>query len=168
MGVKQILLMLAAVALVGCGTKDDGVAEGGTTEPKDIIDDLTIIEAAIRENLKKPTGELTKADLEKVTFLDFSFNQHQLTDVKGLENLNQLWQLHLSNNQLTDVQGLEKLTQLRLLDLSRNQLTDVKGLEKLTQLETLYLEDNPDLTKTQIDELQKALPKCLIISNPTK
>jgi len=32
----------------------------------------------------------------------------------------------------------------------------------------LYLEHNPDLTKAQIDELQKALPKCRIYSNPKK
>ena len=49
-----------------------------------------------------------------------------------------------------------------------NQLTDVKGLKKLTQLRELYLNDNTDLTKAQIAELQKALPKCDIYSNPTK
>ena len=55
------------------------------------------------------------------------------------------------------------------LVLSKNQLTEVpKGLEKLTQLKKLYLEDNPDLTKAQIAELQKALPNCKIYSNPTK
>jgi Leucine-rich repeat (LRR) protein len=54
------------------------------------------------------------------------------------------------------------------LDLNGNQLTDVKGLEKLTQLTYLDLRDNPDLTKAQIAELQKALPKCTIFSNPTK
>jgi len=32
----------------------------------------------------------------------------------------------------------------------------------------LYLDDNPDLTKAQIGELQKALPKCKIFSNPTE
>jgi Leucine-rich repeat (LRR) protein len=64
--------------------------------------------------------------------------------------------------------GLEKLTQLTGLDLSENQLTDVKGLEKLTQLTGLYLEYNPDLSKAQIAELQKALPKCKIISDPSK
>ena len=63
---------------------------------------------------------------------------------------------------------LEKLTKLEGLDLHNNQLTDVKGLEKLTQLGFLRLENNPDLTKAQIDELQKALPKCIILSNPTK
>jgi len=41
-------------------------------------------------------------------------------------------------------------------------------MEKLTKLEVLYLRDNPDLTKAQIAELQKALPKCKIQSNPTK
>ena len=55
--------------------------------------------------------------------------------------------------------GLEKLTKLRMLGLSDNKLTDVKALEKLAQLETLWVNDNPDLTKVQIAELQKALPK---------
>ena len=51
---------------------------------------------------------------------------------------------------------------MRGLYLWNNKLTDVKGLEKLTQLEELYLRDNPDLTKAQNDQLQKALPKCRI------
>ena len=78
-----------------------------------------VIEAAIRKAAKKPTGELTKADLEKVT----------------------------------------------QLDLSGSRLTDVKGLEKLTNLKRLSLDKNPDLTKAQIDQLQKALPKCRIDSD---
>jgi hypothetical protein len=32
----------------------------------------------------------------------------------------------------------------------------------------LWLNDNPDLTKAQIAELQKALPNCKILSNPKK
>ena len=66
------------------------------------------------------------------------------------------------------MKGLEKLTKLERLFLYNNQLTDVKGLEKLTQLKRLELTFNPDLTKAQIDALQKALPKCDIRSNPTK
>ena len=192
-----------------------------------------IVEKAIRKELKKPTGELTKADLEKVTRLNLYDNRltelpknleklHQLktlwlsenkltdvkslekltqlerlnlygnqltsvkglekltqlerlnldsnklTDVKGLEKFTELTLLNLDDNQLTDIKGLEKLTQLKYLRLGDNQLTDVKGLEKLTQLKTLNLYDNPDLTKAQIVELQKALPKCQILSNPTK
>jgi Leucine-rich repeat (LRR) protein len=195
----------------------------------------SIVEQAIRKELKKPTGELTKADLEKVTHLNLSYNKltklpkelekltqltsldlgvnkltelpnglekltqlknlylhdNKLTSVKELEKLTQLTRLYLNDNklaelpmglekltqltsldlgvnQLTDVKGLEKLNQLKYLLLWHNKLTDVTGLEKLTQLKYLGLDGNPDLTKAQIDELQKALPKCKISSNPTK
>ena len=47
-------------------------------------------------------------------------------------------------------------------------MTDVTVLEKLTQLTNLDLRDNPNLTKAQIDQLQKALPKCKITHNATK
>ena len=113
-------------------------------------------------------GELNGTDLEEVTKLNL--DGYQLTELpKNLKYLTQLKVLVLSKNQLTKLpKGLEKLTQLRHLILGSNQLTDVKGLEKLTQLKELYLSDNPDLTKAQIDQLKKALPKCRIRSNPTK
>ena len=214
---KQILVMIAAVGLLGCGEFVEGfkkgvdrqkkaaearaaaekkaVAEGAkaaawVSDPND--PNNVTIEVAIRKSLKyigeSPTGELTQADLKKVTELELDRKQltsvkglekltqleslhlshNKLTDVKGLENLTQLKELPLDDNQLTDVKGLENLTQLEGLWLPRNQLTDVKGLKKLTRLTELDLIDNPDLTKAQIDELKKALPKCDIRSNPTK
>ena len=191
---KQILLMIAVVALVGCGKKDDGntgVVNPNKPSPKAVPVNIAdpIVEKAIRKKIKKRSGELTKADYEKVETLYLSGNQ--LTNVKGLEKLTQLTELDLSLNKLTDVKGLEKLTKLKTLDLggnkltvvsnglenltqlrqlglSDNKLTDVKGLEKLTQLRYLNLLNNPDLTKAQIAELQKALPNCDIYSNPKK
>ena len=215
---KQILLMMAAVVLVGCGEKNDpntGVVNPNKPSTDSASEKLItdpIVEKAIRRSLYWRTGELTKVDLEKVTKLHLpgrneltevpkdlekltqlthlELYSNQLTDVKGLEKLTQLETLSLSSNQLTDVTDLEKLTQLKRLSLERlqltsvkglekltklthlalayNKLTDVKGLENLTQLKALRLTFNPDLTKVQIDELQKALPNCKIISNPTK
>ena len=93
----------------------------------------------------------------------------QLTDVKGLEKLTKLRSLDLSNNKLTEVpKELEKCTQLTHLNLQVNQLTNVKGLEKLKRLKKLHIYNNPALTKAQIAELQKALLKCRISSNPKK
>ena len=186
MRMKQPLLILAVVALVGCGGSKEAVKkpESPTVEIAD-----PIVEKRIRNKLKKPIGELTKADLRKVKNLNLGLGQltevpkglekltqlkqlilsvNQLTEVQGLEKTPQLTELWLNNNKLTDVKGLEKLTNLEILRLNRNQLTDVKGLEKLTRLELLNLHNNPDLTKTQIKELQNALPKCIIYSNPTK
>ena len=140
---------------------------GADKKPLTKEESAKAIEAAIRKKIRKPRGELTKSDLEKVT-TQLSLSYKQLTDVKGLENLTQLDSLVLYNNQLTDVTALEKLTQLKDLSLSNNILTDVRGLEKLPKLLLLHLYNNPDLTKAQIAELQKALPKCKISSNPTK
>ena len=224
-----ITLLIISLSL-GCGKQKE---EPTKVAPKNLIAN-PIVGKALRKELKEPTGELTKADLEKVELLDLSVNQlsevpeglenltkltvlniyeNKLTDVKGLEKLTQLDYLSLGSNQLTDLKGLEKLAQLTNLNLSSNQLTevpkelekltqlrelwlddnqltsvkglenltkleelylhasqltDVKGLERLTQLKNLWLDNNPDLTKAQIDELQKALPKCRIFSNPTK
>ena len=156
------LLLICAVVLVGCGKSKEEKApsaeakataeaksveywqtEGNAKLEKYFPEEFTL-ERAIREELKKPEGELTKADYEKVTELD------------------------LEDNQLTDVTGLEKFTQLESLNLHFNKLTDVKGLENLTQLKELDLRINPDLTKAQIDELQKALPNCKITHNAKK
>ena len=183
---KQLLVICAVVALVGCGAAEEKSAKAkaeaakakAAAEARWIQENLNknakkpiakpasaetkaaawvsdpndpnnvTIEAAIRTELKyigeSPTGELTQSDLKKVT------------------------ELELDRKQLTSVKGLEKLTQLESLHLPHNKLTNVKGLEKLTQLERLHLDYNPDLTKAQIDELKKALPKCDIRSNPTK
>ena len=176
---KQILLILAVV--MGQSVL--------AVKPLTKGECAKFIEAAIRKHLKKPTGELTKADYEKVKFL--SLRGYLLTNVTGLEKLTQLERLSLHNNKLTDLKGLEKLTKLETLDVGSNQLTNVKGLEKLTklkllflsasyklddlngleklhQLKELYLRNCPNLTKAQIAELQKALPERLIISNPKK
>jgi hypothetical protein len=167
-GVKVTFLALLALVLgVGCGesaeekaakakaaaakakaaaakAKAAAEAKAGawTSDPSD--PNNVTVEAAIRKAVGKPTGKLTKVDLEKVK------------------------NLYLQNNQLTDFTALKELTQLTVLYLNDNQLTDVKGLENLTQLTWLELHDNPDLTEAQIDELEKALPNCTIYSDPKK
>ena len=69
MGMKQIIVMMAAVVL--------GQSVLAADENPLIAD--PIVEKEVREELKKPEGELTEADLAKVTRLDF--NDTQITDV---------------------------------------------------------------------------------------
>ena len=59
MGMKQIIVMMAVVVLVG---------QSVVAEEKLISD--PIVEDSVRYRLKKPKGELTNADLEKVTKLN--------------------------------------------------------------------------------------------------
>lgn len=101
-----------------------------------------IIEAAIRKVIKKPTGELTQSDLEKVTGFDLLLREKGITDVSALAGLTQLRELEFYGNQITDVSPLAELTQLRELNLFGNQITNISALAGLTQLTELGLGDN--------------------------
>tara|TARA_B100001971_G_C18027398_1_gene450737 strand:+ start:99 stop:362 length:264 start_codon:yes stop_codon:yes gene_type:complete len=70
---KQIVLMIAGVAMwVGCLTTTIEI----TSAP---------VEQAIRQEIQKPEGELTRADLEKVTklYLVFFQSNHCRTQRSG-------------------------------------------------------------------------------------
>ena len=54
---KQLLLICAAVALVG-----------GCASTPNSLEGKAAIEKAIRNEIEKPTGQLTKADYEKVVY----------------------------------------------------------------------------------------------------
>jgi len=146
-GMKQVLLICAVVALVGCGE----------AEQEDLLthEDSEETKAAVVINAPPPERSL------EVQFLDGELKMADLEEVT---------KLNLDGYQLTELpKNLENLTQLKVLVLSKNQLAGLpKGLEKLTQLTELRLDDNPDLTKAQIAELQKALPKCKITHNAKK
>ena len=130
---KVLISILIGLLVVGCGEKQSTNTNDGNNTPEkpakknveketptstswgsDLSDPNNVkIEAAIRKAAGKPTGKLTKADLEKLTKL--SLYDKQLTSVKGLEKLTKLKQLELDDNQLTSVKGLERLTQLEFM-----------------------------------------------------
>ena len=65
---------------------------------------------------------------------------------------------------------MAKLQNLTRLDLGYHKITDdgLKELAKLKNLKSLNLNYCRKITKAGVAELQKALPKCSIASNPTK
>ena len=139
---KQILLSLVVMALVGCGkNKKEDLITTWTSDPSNPQN--VIVEAAIREELKKPTGELTKADLEKVKTLSFWMSNITNEGVKDAAKLKQLEDLSLNHTKITDecLKEVAKLPKLRTLGLWDTQITDagIREVAKLTQLESLNL-----------------------------
>ena len=100
-----------------------------------------IVEKAIRESLEKPEGELTKADLAKVTRLFFDFTKITNAGLKEVAKLQKLTSLGLSSTKITNagLKEVAKLQQLTVLVLYRTKITDAG-----------------------VAELRKALPKCKI------
>ena len=155
---KQILVMMAALVLVGCGEPSPAV---------EIVD--PIVEKAVREVLEKPKGELTEADCEKVWSINL--NKYKVTDasLKEVAKFQGLTALDLRESNITDA-GLKyvvKLKKLKALGLWDTKVTDegLKELVKLPNLERLYLTKVSITVRT---ELEKKLPNCRIIMPDTR
>ena len=125
-----------------------------------------VVELAIRKELKKPAGKLTKKYLEEVTRLVLN-DTKKVTDagLKEVAKLRQLKGLYLEGTDITDagLKEVTKLKQLNFLALNLTQITDLglKGVAKLKQLRFVNLEDT-NITESGVAKLQKALPKCKI------
>ncbi len=197
MGMKQILVMMAALVLVGCGDKSASPTPKGepkvpppateaevqvtpvlSPEPKTVpsseeklIADL-IVEQAIRESLGKPRGELTERDAAVIK--DLHLDGSQITDegLKNVAKLQHLERLDLSDTKITDagLKEVAKLQKLKSLRLNDTEISD-EGLKEVAKLKKL---EKLDLNFTQITdngaaELQKALPNCRISApNPPR
>ena len=158
---------------------------------------MGLVEAAIRSKLSKPKGELTKADLDRVTSLHFYETDVTDQDLKGLIKVDQMTSLTLRLCPQVTIEGLKelaKLKQLSYLSLGGPHITDatlkelatlqqitwldlgdcpkvtdkgLKELGRLKKLKSLYL-CNSLVTKAGKFELRQALPRCrLSISKPS-
>ena len=119
-----------------------------------------IVEKAVRTSLKKTEGELTKADLEKVTELNFALAGIKITDavLKEVTKCTQLTYLNFNEGQIT-AEGLKevaKLQKLETLGLSSTGVTDagLKEVAKCTQLTYLNLM-NTKITDAGLKEVVK-------------
>jgi internalin A len=120
------------------------------------------LEAAIREAISKPTGDIYAGELAGLTELDASgrgivdptgleycvnlqvldLMDNQIDDISPLTGLVNLYQVNLNNNRIDDVSPLAGLTNLGRLFLSANSISDVSALSSLTNLISLGLSLN--------------------------
>ena len=119
-----------------------------------LADDVEVVfpdknlEAAIRKQLEKPEGSITRGDLKGLGKLETP--GVQIENLSGLEHAVNLTNLDLGDNQISDISSLASLTNLTWLHLSDNQISDVSSLASLTNLIRLGLSNNP-LNEEAID-----------------
>lgn len=128
----QLLVFIAAFALVF----PISIAKADTTvnlpDPN--------LQSAIRQAIKKPTGDIHQSDLVGLRQLDES--NRTISNLTGLEYCTSLGVLFLDSNQITDISPLSGLTSLTNLNLGGNQINDISPLSGLTRLEVLSLDNN--------------------------
>jgi protein phosphatase 1 regulatory subunit 7 len=71
-----------------------------------------------------------------------SIQSNRIRQISGLDELVHLEELYISHNALSSLEGLEKVRGLRVLDISNNQVASVKGLGHLEDLEELWASYN--------------------------
>ena len=99
------------------------------------------LEAAVRQIIKQPEGEIHKSEIYNIKSLDLS--NLSIENLDGIEHFAKLESLNLSNNKVKKSLALRHHSYfLKELDLSSNQLQDIDFVYDLNNLEILNLANN--------------------------
>jgi Leucine-rich repeat (LRR) protein len=129
-----LTLCLLSGGLALRATNSVAAADGAVTFPDPNL------EAAIREAIGKPTGDILESDLGTVTYFDAMYRD--ISNIVGLQycvNLEQLW---LGDNRINDISPISSLSNLDNLGLSNNEISNLSPLSSLTNLKNLFLASN--------------------------
>jgi hypothetical protein len=119
----------AALACKHCGSKN----------PLGPLKKDSVVDEVVREQLDKPTGELTEANLASVTYLGLIETKITAAGLKEMVKLRNLTSLYMFRTKITDA-GLKEIAKL----------------QHLTDLSLSYTK----ITDENAAELKKALPNC--------
>jgi Leucine-rich repeat (LRR) protein len=103
----------------------------------------TNLEDAVRIQLGKPAGDVTRFDLQNLTFL--SAPDSHITCLGGLEWATNLNTIYLGGNLISELSVLTNLTRLTNLFLPNNLIANLAPLATLTNLSTLDVRYNPTI-----------------------
>lgn len=146
---------------LGCDVDWDGGTQTvsinkGVNASDWIVDEK--LEAAIRNEVKKLAGIITKRDLESIKSLNAS--SYGIESFEGIQYLINLENLDVSNNKMKDLKAISDLKALKVLTVLRSELESLEGIEHLSNLESLNAACNeikditPLSTLTNLTELE--------------
>ena len=98
------------------------------------------LEAAVREIIKKPSGDIYASDVKEIE--ELRVNNKNVSDLDGIQYLTGLQKLDLRFNNIQDINPISNLKKLQSLQLGYNKISDISSLENLINLTELNLETN--------------------------
>lgn len=177
------LLLLTISGFFACLLSCSPIQKAAETSPSRSTIDRSIevqfrdpkLEAAIRQRIGKPEGQITETDLQSVTLLTvqdkgihditgiekcvnlgiLSLDENEIEDIGSLSALTDLKLLNLFDNKITDISPLSSLTNVEVLILASNQMVDIQPLSNLTKLETLWLMGNQIIDVSALSHLTR-------------
>ena len=117
-------------------------------ENQTCVDDASVVvnfpdpglEAAIRDAIGTPTGDILDTDLIGLTHLDA--RTRSISNLEGIQHCDDLTKLNLYDNQIGNINPISNLVSLSWLNLSKNQIVDISQLSGLINLDVLSLYGN--------------------------
>ncbi len=97
-------------------------------------------EKAIRQNIKKYSGEIFSSDLKKIVFLEAG--EKDISDIEGVQYMKNVKYLYLEKNSIRDISLLSDLYKLEKISLNQNRISDIRPLAQLTNLKVIYMHTN--------------------------
>ncbi len=98
------------------------------------------LEAALREAIGKPAGDIYASDLKQIG--DLSAANAGIADLAGIDHCINLGHLDLSSNRIEDLSPLSGLYNLTELNLGSNEIGDVSPISDLPMLSWFWLDHN--------------------------
>ncbi|HSG98441.1 MAG TPA: leucine-rich repeat domain-containing protein, partial [candidate division Zixibacteria bacterium] len=98
------------------------------------------LEAVLRADIGKPTGDLMVLDLALLDKLNG--RNANITDLTGLEHCHSAYYLELDYNNVSDLTPVGNLRNLLYLDIGKNQLTDLSPLTNLPKISRIDIWGN--------------------------
>jgi Leucine-rich repeat (LRR) protein len=99
------------------------------------------LEAAIRRQISKPSGDIHRIDIMNLTFLDA--NEVGISSLTGLENCINLTVIFMSNNPISDLEPIAGLWRLNTIQFTGDNISDISPIAGLTNLEAFSFRSNP-------------------------
>ncbi len=117
------------------------------------------IDGWVTGNTLKPIGGATGTPLSSIAFTDASLGQCVLdaATANGWQTVDQVTTLSCANRAIANLAGIENLQALQTLVLSDNQISGITPLRSLTQLKQLNLSGNSGIKCTELDALAAVL-----------
>jgi len=136
---KSFSVVMALVLVLGLVAMAVPPGSAQADDPVVIFPDANL-EAAVREALHKPEGDIHASELASLTSLVAS--ERGIENLSGLEYCINLTWLNMGYNQISDISPLAGFTKLTSLSLRFNQISNISPLACLTNLTFLSLSNN--------------------------
>ena len=155
---KSLLLfcgLVTSLLATGCKNYSVSVNENIVYTPPSIFKDYQLADAQLRDCVEQTIYDLHITRAEELIRLNCS--NAGITSLVGLDKFFALKELNLADNQLADISEIGQLGRLEKLVLSNNKINNPAPLLKLLHIAQLHLDQNPQMTCKDLQQLQQNL-----------